>query len=157
MFVYKKECVGMKSKKAIFWLKASFLVGMITDALALIPMLYPPMAGFFWGFKDFTGIYYFAMGYGAALMLAWTILLYWAYRKPLERRYIALFTILILVCFVITEIVSVFNGYIQLGKIIPSLVLQAIWLVLFNYSFIISGNPDKSPVVAPFQPDKNGV
>ncbi len=60
----------MESKKAIFWLKLSFLVGMITDALALIPMLLPPLAKIFWGFNDFTGIYYFAMGYGASLMLA---------------------------------------------------------------------------------------
>ena len=130
----------MENKKAIFWLKLSFLVGMITDALALIPMLLPPLAKIFWGFKDFTGIYYFAMGYGASLMLAWTILLYWAYRKPVERRYVALFTSLILICFVVTEIVAISNGYIQLSKVVPSFVLQAILLIIFNYSVIISRN-----------------
>jgi uncharacterized membrane protein len=130
----------MENKKAIFWLKLSFLVGMITDALALIPMLLPPLAKIFWGFKDFTGIYYFAMGYGASLMLAWTILLYWAYRKPVERRYVALFTSLILICFVVTEIVAISNGYIQLNKVVPSFVLQAILLIIFNYSVIISRN-----------------
>ena len=130
----------MENKKAIFWLKLSFLVGMITDALALIPMLLPPLAKIFWGFKDFTGIYYFAMGYGASLMLAWTILLYWAYRKTVERRYVALFTSLILICFVVTEIVAISNGYIQLNKVVPSFVLQAILLIIFNYSVIISRN-----------------
>ena len=130
----------MENKKAVFWLKLSFLVGMITDALALIPMLFPSMARLFWGFDNFTGIYYFAMGYGASLMLAWTILLYWAYHKPLERRYIALFTSLIILGFVITEIVAVCNNYILLSKVIPSFILQAILLTLFNYSFFISGN-----------------
>jgi uncharacterized membrane protein len=130
----------MENKKAVFWLKLSFLVGMITDALALIPMLFPSMARLFWGFDNFTGIYYFAMGYGASLMLAWTILLYWAYRKPLERRYIALFTSLIILGFVITEIVAVCNNYVLLSKVIPSFILQAILLTLFNYSFFISGN-----------------
>jgi hypothetical protein len=130
----------MENKKAVSWLKLSFLAGMITDALALIPMLFPPMARLFWGFDNFSGIYYFAMGYGASLMLAWTILLYWAYRKPLERRYIALFTSLIIICFVVTEIVAICNGYIQSSKVIPSLVVQAILLTLFNYSFIISRN-----------------
>jgi hypothetical protein len=130
----------MENKKAVFWLKLSFLVGMITDALALIPMLFPSMARLFWGFDNFTGIYYFAMGYGASLMLAWTMLLYWAYRKPLERRYIALFTSLIILGFVITEIVAVCNNYILLSKVIPSFILQAILLTLFNYSFFISGN-----------------
>jgi hypothetical protein len=80
------------------------------------------------------------MGYGASLMLAWTILLYWAYHKPLERRYIALFTSLIILGFVITEIVAVCNNYILLSKVIPSFILQAILLTLFNYSFFISGN-----------------
>ena len=130
----------MENKKAASWLKLSFLVGMITDALALIPMLFPPMARIFWGFDNFSGIYYFAMGYGASLMLAWTVLLYWAYRKPLERRYVALFTSLVIFCFVVTEIVAVSNGYIQLKKVVPSFALQAILLVIFNYSFIISRN-----------------
>ena len=128
----------MENRKTVFWLKLAFLAGMITDALALIPMLFPPMAKIFWGFENFSGIYYFAMGYGASLMLAWTILLYWAYRKPLERRYIALFTGLILVCFVVTEIIAVSNGYIQLNKVVPSFVLQTILLILFNYSFFKS-------------------
>jgi hypothetical protein len=130
----------MENKKAVFWLKLSFLVGMITDALALISMLFPLMARLFWGFDNFTGIYYFAMGYGASLMLAWTMLLYWAYRKPLERRYIALFTSLIILGFAITEIVAVCNNYVLLSKVIPSFILQAILLTLFNYSFFISRN-----------------
>ena len=130
----------MENKKAVFWLELSFLVGMITDALALIPMLFPSMARLFWGFDNFTGIYYFAMGYGASLMLAWTILLYWAYRKPLGRRYIALFTSLIILGFAITEIVAVCNNYVLLSKVIPSFILQAILLTLFNYSFFISRN-----------------
>ena len=130
----------MENKKAVFWLKLSFLVGMITDALALIPMLFPSIAKIFWGFDNFTGIYYFAMGYGASLMLAWTMLLYWAYRKPLERRYIALFTSLIILGFAITEIVAVCNNYVLLSKVIPSFILQAILLTLFNYSFFISRN-----------------
>ena len=73
-------------------------------------------------------------------MLVWTILLYWAYRKPLERRYVALFTALVIICFVVTEIVAISNNYIQLNKVIPSFVLQTILLTVFSYSFVISGN-----------------
>jgi hypothetical protein len=129
----------IENKKAVFWLKLSFLTGMVTDALAIIPMLFPPIAKLFWGFDNFNGIYYFAMGYGASLMLAWTILLYWAFRKPLERRYIAIFTNIVILGFVITEIVAVNNNYLLLSKTAPSFVLQAVLLTLFGYSFIISG------------------
>ena len=72
----------MGSDRNVFWLKAAFMVGAVTDALALVPMLYPPMARFFWGFDAFTGIYYFAMGYGATFMLAWTILLPGPFASP---------------------------------------------------------------------------
>jgi len=128
----------MENRKAILWLKCAFMVGVVTDALALIPMLCPPMARFFWGFDSFTGIYYFAMGYGATFMLAWTILLYWAFRKPLERRYVALFTIIVLIGFMVTEALSIRAGYMHAGKAAPSLILQTAWLILFGYAFFIS-------------------
>jgi hypothetical protein len=143
MFV--KEKVKMKNK-AVFWLKLSFMVGAIVDGLAIIPMVVPWAAKIFWGFEDFTGIYYFAMGMGASLMLAWTLLLLWAYRQPLERRYIALFTIIILIGIAATEIILVSQGYIHLSSVLVSLVMQAVWLVLFSYSFIISGRAETAPV-----------
>ena len=42
----------------IRWLKIAFLAGIITDALALVPMLYPPMAKFMWGFDKFSDNYF---------------------------------------------------------------------------------------------------
>jgi hypothetical protein len=122
--------------RAISWLKVSFLIGAIVDALALIPMLIPWAAGIFWGFDGFTGIYYYAMGMGASLMLAWTILLLWAYRQPLERRFVALFTIIIIVGIMVTEIIAVGQGYHQPAF---SLGFQVVLIGLFGYSFVISG------------------
>ena len=34
-------------------LRVAFLAGAVTDALALVPMLFPPMARLLWGFEDF--------------------------------------------------------------------------------------------------------
>ena len=135
----------MGDKKAVFWLKCAFMVGVVTDALALIPMLCPPLARFFWGFDGFTGTYYFAMGYGATFMLAWTLLLYWAFRRPLERRHIALLTILVLVGFMVTEAVSIVEGHIRISKALPSLILQTAWLILFGYAFNISKDRRRAP------------
>jgi hypothetical protein len=125
--------------KAVSWLKVSFMTGAVVDALALLPMLIPWAAKIFWGFENFTGIYYYAMGMGASLMLAWTLLLLWAYRKPRERRFIALFTILIIIGIGITEIFSLCQGYIQISKLAVTLALQAVLLFIYSYSFIISG------------------
>jgi hypothetical protein len=134
----------VENNKAVIWLKVSFFIGAVTDALALIPMVIPAAARIFWGFSDFSGIYYFAMGMGASLMLAWTILLFWAFRKPLERRYVALFTVIIVAGFVITEIVLSCQGYLATNKFWASLAMQAILLSLFSYSFFSSGNRQES-------------
>jgi hypothetical protein len=77
-------------------LRAAFLAGAVTDAAALLPMLFPPLAELLWGFHDTSGSYRFAMGYGASLMLGWTFLLVWAYRRPLERQFVAALTVLVI-------------------------------------------------------------
>jgi hypothetical protein len=128
----------MEKRKAIIWLKAGFMFGAVVDALALIPMLIPWSAKVFWGFSSSTGSYYFAQGMGASLMLGWTILLLWAYCKPLERRYVALFTIIVVIGIVTTEIVGIYRNYIGIDKLVVSLVLQTVGLILFSSGFIIS-------------------
>ncbi|MBU0529389.1 hypothetical protein KKF86_06490, partial [bacterium] len=100
----------------IKWLKIAFFAGIITDALALIPMLYPPMAKLMWGFDKLSDNYFFAMGYGASLMTGWTLVLIWAYKKPLERRSIAVLTIIVILGLIVTEIFAAANGNIKINK-----------------------------------------
>ena len=125
----------MRTNKSIFWLKLSFMAGAITDALALVPMLCPPAAKIMWGFDDFTGSYYFAMGYGASLMLAWTILLIWAFRNPLPRRFVALLTVIVVLGFIVAEAITAICGYVDMLQLAPTLVLQVILLALFSYAY----------------------
>jgi hypothetical protein len=122
----------------IKWLKAAFLAGIITDALALIPMLYPPLAKFMWGFDKFSDNYFFAMGYSASLMAGWTLVLIWAYKRPLERRFIAFLTVLVIIGFIATEIFSIANGSIKINKMISTWILQIILLGLFGFSYAIT-------------------
>ena len=46
-------------------LRIAFLAGAITDAGALLPMVFPQLANLLWGFREVSGSYRFAMGYGA--------------------------------------------------------------------------------------------
>ena len=101
-------------------LQVAFLAGAITDALALIPMLFPPMARLLWGFEDFSGAYSFAMGYGASLMAAWTALLLWAYRRPLERSFVATLTVFVIYGLVATEVVAVLAGHMAASRMVPT-------------------------------------
>lgn len=112
-------------------LRRAFLVGAVTDALALIPMLVPSMASLLWGFDDASGPYRFAMGYAASLMLAWTGVLFWARRRPIERDFVAPLTVLVIYGLVATEIVAVVSGHMAAWRILPTWILQAGLIALF--------------------------
>jgi hypothetical protein len=116
-------------------LRRAFMLGAITDALALIPMLSPFMAKLLWGFQDASGSYRFAMGYGATLMLGWTILLLWAYQRPIERRFVAALTVFVIYGLVATEVHAVASGHLAAWRMVPTWCLQAVLLVLFAWAY----------------------
>ncbi len=76
------------NKRVIFWLRCSYWAGAIVDLIAGLMMLFPALSIVSKPATSFspTPAYRYAIGMGAPLMLAWTILLLWADRKPLERR-----------------------------------------------------------------------
>jgi hypothetical protein len=64
-------------------------------------------------------------------MLGWTLLLVWAYQKPLERRFVAALTIFVILGLVLTEILGLFAGNLSPGRVVPVLCLQAGLLTIF--------------------------
>jgi hypothetical protein len=117
------------------WLKAAFLAGAITDALALGPMLVPPLAQLLWGFDARGGEYQFAMGYGATLMAGWTGLLVWAYQSPYERRFVAALTVFVIYGLALTEIVAVATGHMAAWRMVPTWILQTALLTVFATAY----------------------
>ena len=116
-------------------LRTAFLAGAVTDALALVPMLWPPMARLLWGFEADDGAYRFAMGYGASLMAAWTLLLLWAWRRPIERAFVAALTVFVIYGLVATEIAAVASGAMPVWRMAPTWALQAGLLGLFATAY----------------------
>jgi len=64
-------------------------------------------------------------------MLGWTLLLVWAYRRPLERRFVAALTVLVIYGLIATEIAAVLAGAMPAWRMIPTWCLQAVLLALF--------------------------
>ncbi len=83
----------MWSQKKI--LRIAFLVGAIADAQSLLPLLFPPITKLTFGIGNVLGAYQLIMGECASLMLGWTVLLIWAYQKPIERKGVAGLTMLV--------------------------------------------------------------
>lgn len=123
------------TERHAYLLRAAFFTGAITDALAVIPMLSPAAARLMLGFESMGGPYRFAMGYAASLMTGWAALLLWAYRKPVERAFVAALTILVIAGCVITEIAAVLFGALPAARIMPTWILQAALLALFACAY----------------------
>jgi hypothetical protein len=135
-------------------LRIAFLAGAVTDALAILPMLVPSASKLLWGFQDLSGACRFAMGYGASLMLGWTVLLIWAYRQPLARRGVAALTALVICGLVFTEAAAVLSGQLAAWRMVPTWCLQAVLLGLFAGGFHYGGlrrrteHPPSSPAAS---------
>ncbi|MBC8402671.1 MAG: hypothetical protein H8E14_14385 [Candidatus Marinimicrobia bacterium] len=119
-------------------LRLAFAAGAITDGHAIVPMLCPYMAKLLWGFDSFSGQYFFAMGYAASLMLGWTVLLIWAYNNPLECRFVALLTLVVIAGLFLTEIAIILAGTIDLINIIPTFAIQIVLAYLFLTGYLYS-------------------
>jgi hypothetical protein len=124
----REERVNVREEQL---LRTAFLVGAFTDAGALFPMLFPSLAKILWDLRDVSGSYRFAMGYGASLMFGWTLLLLWAYRRPIERRAVAGLTGLVICGLAVTELIAVYSGELEAWRMFPTWCLQVILLGLF--------------------------
>jgi len=123
------------------WLRVSYWVGAIADALAGVAMLFPEVGGVVYGISDFepTTAYRYATRLGASLMFGWTVLLLWADRKPLERRGILPITVFVIAGLAWAGAFAVNADLISLPSMMPTWVLQVFLTVLFLYSYFRSG------------------
>jgi hypothetical protein len=119
------------------FLRVSYWAGAVLDVLAFTIMLFPPLFALNNGMANFhPGLEYrYAMGMGAPLMLAWTVLLLWADRKPMERRGVLPLTLLVVLGEVATEIYGVSTGFINISAMLLTWVIQLLLGGLFIFSY----------------------
>jgi hypothetical protein len=125
-------------KQVILWLRISYWAGAVLDVLAGLTMLFPALFAVNNQLSSFTPApnYRYAMGMGAPLMLAWTVLLLWADRRPLERKGILPITLLVVWGEVANEIVAARTGYITSAALLPTWIVQAVLTGLFLFSYL---------------------
>jgi len=122
-------------------LRISFLVGAITDGLAIIPMVFPRIGSALFG-GDLTRLgaeYRYAMGIGASLMAGWTALLIWGAISPIERRDVLLLTLVPVITGIIAATVAaVRNRVVLRSRVIPLWIHLGFLSILFVVSYVLS-------------------
>jgi len=83
-----------QSNKRIIFIKTSYWIGILADALWAVGLIIPSVFGLLLGNPEFNPDIQvrLIMGIGGSLMTGWTFLLIWAVQKPIERRIVALLT-----------------------------------------------------------------
>jgi len=116
----------MKSK--ITWLRISYRVAAIADFGIAVSVLIPERVGL----TEFV----YPMGLISVVALSWGILLLIADRKPIERRWILIPTIIVVILLSSVRIYAAINGMIEFS--IAYLIFGIIILSLLIFSYVNS-------------------
>jgi uncharacterized membrane protein len=85
----------------------------------------------------------------AFLAGGWTLLLLWAFRRPLERFIVAPLTFLVVGGIVVSEIAGAVAGVVDAWRLVPTWCLQALLLVLFAWASFAGRQAWRVPQVIP--------
>jgi hypothetical protein len=103
-------------------LQIAFLVGAVTDGLAVIPMLSRRIGATLFGGDSTRNNMEnrFAWGIGAALMAGWTLLLLWGAASPILRRDILLLTVFPVISgIVLATVMAARRGLVAFARLVP--------------------------------------
>lgn len=128
------------------WLiKFPYWLGIAADALWAVAMLFPPIFGVLTGADDFSPGWQLqsVMAIGGILMAGWTVLLVWAVRRPIERRFVILLTALVVAALFLLTLIDVLAGHTnQYWILFKCLVLFVAMLT----SYSLAGEIDRKAV-----------
>ena len=133
--------ISISMDTATTMLRISFLVGAVTDGLAIIPMVFPRIgSALFGGDSSRLGAEYrYAMGIGASLMAGWTALLVWGAINPIERRDVLILTLVPVVAGIIAAtVIAVRSRLVLLSRVIPLWIHLGFMSILFVVSYVLS-------------------
>jgi len=122
-------------------LQIAFVVGAVTDGLAVIPMLFRRIgAALFGGDATRNNMENrFAWGIGAALMAGWTLLLLWGAASPIARRDILLLTVFpVIAGIVLATVIAACRGLVSVARMLPLWIHLGVVSLFYITVYILS-------------------
>ncbi len=128
-----------ETTEAVRWLRRSYRIGALVDALAALgmaaPRLYGPTLRFEAPFDRTRPEFSYAIRTGAPLMAGWTVLLLWADRRPLQRRGVLPITVApVIAGLIANDTHAVRDGQLSGRSLAPVRAVQLALVGLFAYS-----------------------
>jgi hypothetical protein len=123
-----QEKRGQEMKKNVMLLRISYWVAAIADFVVAVIVLFPSRMG--------VTAFVYPMGLMAAVAFSWGVLLIMADRKPMERRWVLLPTILVVFLLGLAGIFAALRNLISTSRIIWTSVAVYLILSLLIYSYI---------------------
>jgi hypothetical protein len=124
-------------------IKFPYWLGIAADALWAAALLFPPVFGVLTGVDDLSPDWQMqsVMTIGGVLMAGWTVLLFWAVRRPIERRFVILLTAIVVAALFVLALVNVLKGNTnEYWILIKCLVLFVAMLT----SYSLAGKMDRT-------------
>jgi hypothetical protein len=121
--------------------RVAFLLGAVTDGLALLPMLSRRIGAALFGGDPSRANheYRYAMGIGASLMAGWTLLLLWGAASPLERSALLVMTVFpVITGIVVATVLAVRRGVIRRSRVVPLWVHLAFVSLFYAVVYVLS-------------------
>ncbi|ABQ26613.1 hypothetical protein [Geotalea uraniireducens] len=117
----------------------SYWIGIVADVVASLLLFSPTVANSVLQPLPFeiSPVYLYVSRVAGALMLGWTVLLFWAQKKPIERADILLITLFPVVSILaIAAVLVAMSQFIALPKLMPMFVLYGVIYATFIPSCI---------------------
>jgi|ERR1039457_428302 hypothetical protein len=131
----------MIRNKQLLFLKLSFIIGTIADLLVginwLLISLGYSIPNLISSFKGAGTDYHFAMYISTMFVFGWTVLLFWGYLKPLERRGLLIITAVLLLISIMIELFFYRNLLSGIG-FISGIILRLLLIGKFTFSYFYS-------------------
>ena len=131
----------MTAEAAALLVQIAFLLGAITDGLALVPMLSRRIGVSLFG-GDATqddAAYRYAMGIGSSLMAGWTLLLFWGAASPIERRDLLLLTVFpVITGIVLATAIAARNRVVLPSRVVPLWIHLGFVSLFYVVAYVLS-------------------
>ena len=131
----------MITTKQFFFLKLSFIIGTIADFIVginwFLISLGHNLPNLISSFRGTGTDYRFAMYIGTMFMFGWTVILYWGYLKPLERRGLLIITAVLLSISIIIEVLFYRDILSGIG-FTSGIILRLLIISKFTFSYFYS-------------------